>query len=557
MMTLCLAVFGHTNVFAATSANTLVNNAMKAGKTLSDASIIGKKATGKNVPTKEYNMARKQYNTAIIAVNKQKGKEKQTNLAKLKTVNTQISRGKKYIDAVIYGKNIAGKKAILDKYVKTNVIDTKLINSYTALSGYVKKYSSKFDAVYDKKTRDTIKKLYKAPADKIIKDLNYAVTVKKAINDTNQLIKASSSSSKLAESYYKIVLYIDFIPQSKFKQQLKTEVKKLNTVIPSKLKTGKFAEYVVVETQYEQLDALVSKGKSNEKVPDIYESLSSNIKSTNSSANKALLQKRLTSIMNQMKVSVKELKGMLTKAAITKGIPPEVVKSIAVTENGSLTQFQANGEVFKSDDKGYGIMQVTLVPGTENLYDWNRIKYDIFYNIQKGVDILFEKWNYTFLPTVNSGQINVLENWYFAIMAYNGLFTTNNPNGVNNKPYQLKVYDYMKNRTLMEPEIVNKKDADFTINPLKFVKMKVETIKQTKSTQLFKVNAKVTITSNANYRSQPTTINNTPKLLRKGSKVTILSGPIEDDNQANLFIWYKVSISGIKGTWYIASSNLQ
>ncbi|MGE8203662.1 hypothetical protein ACQKP0_03795 [Heyndrickxia sp. NPDC080065] len=190
-------ILGQNSAFAASKTDTLVNNAIKAGKTLTNVTTVEKKANGKSIPTKEYNAAVKAYKSAKSAVNKQSAKQKKTNLSKLKTVNTQITRGKKYIDAVTYGKKIAQKKATLDKYVKTG--STKeMLNTYSSLLSDIKKYSPKFDAVYGKKTRDTIKKLYKTPADKIIKDLNYPVTVKKSINETTKLIKESASSSKLA-----------------------------------------------------------------------------------------------------------------------------------------------------------------------------------------------------------------------------------------------------------------------------------------------------------------------------------------------------------------------
>ncbi|MGE8203661.1 transglycosylase SLT domain-containing protein [Heyndrickxia sp. NPDC080065] len=337
-----------------------------------------------------------------------------------------------------------------------------------------------------------------------------------------------------------------------------TELKKLNDSIPAKLKTGKFADYVLMETQYEKLNSLISKWKSDEQVPGIHDNLKSKISSISSNSDKALLQKRLTVIMDRLKITTKELKGLLTKAAREKGIPPEVVKSIAITENGNLSQFLPNGEVFKSFDNGYGIMQVTpLSDEDQSIDDWKSIKYDLSYNIQKGVEILSEKWKYSFLPKVNNGEVNILENWYFAIMAYNGLSDKiNDPNKAAN-PYQIKVYEYMKNRTFMDPDIVKPKDAAFTVNPLHFDKMEVVTDYQTKSTQLYKKNDQITISSTANFRTIPSTVNNTPKAFPKGTKVTILDDPIEDDNPANLFIWYKVSIAGEKGTWYVASFNLK
>ena len=56
----------------------------------------------------------------------------------------------------------------------------------------------------------------------------------------------------------------------------------------------------------------------------------------------------------------------------------------------------------------------------------NRLKNDISFNIEYGADILVSKWNAT--PRIGDGDPNKLENWYFAIWAYNGWVTYNNPN---------------------------------------------------------------------------------------------------------------------------------
>ncbi|MBS4174343.1 transglycosylase SLT domain-containing protein [Bacillus sp. FJAT-49736] len=561
---LLFSTVGHHYTEAASKTDSLVASAVKAAKVLSNATTVENKATGKNIPTKEYNDAKKKYNTALAAVKKQTGKQKSTNLSKLKDVKTKIDRGKKYIDAVTYGKKLLAKKATLDKYVKTGIMDTNTINAYTSLSSTLKSYAPKFTAVYGKKTQDKIKSLYKTPVDKVLSDLQYPVTVKQALNETNKLVKASAAPSKIADSYKKIVFNIDLIKQANYQKQLYSELHQLNEGIPENLNTGNLSNLMTIEAQFEQLDGLVSKGKSDEKVPGIYQSLKTGIADFNSSADQALLNKRFTRIMDQLKVSTSELKGMLTSAAVAKGVPPEIVKAIAVTENSKLQQFLTNGEVFKSDDNGYGIMQVTPTSEDDQRFNWDRVKYDLRYNIEVGIDILLEKWNYAFLtkpiiPTINKGEKNVLENWYFAIMAYNGLSFKNDPNK-NSKAYQLKVYSNLKDRTMMEPEVM--KGVVMTLDPITQLpsfqqKMSYSTKKRTLSTQLYKKDKQITLSAKANFRKVPSTVNNTPKSFPAGTKVTLLSGPIEDNSSANLFAWYKVSIKGTTGTWYLASSNLQ
>ncbi len=68
-------------------------------------------------------------------------------------------------------------------------------------------------------------------------------------------------------------------------------------------------------------------------------------------------------------------------------------------------------------------MQVTNQAG----YDQDRLKNDIVYNIQAGVEILARMFERTDLPSINDGDRDVLENWYFAVMAYNGTKPVNSP----------------------------------------------------------------------------------------------------------------------------------
>ena len=53
-----------------------------------------------------------------------------------------------------------------------------------------------------------------------------------------------------------------------------------------------------------------------------------------------------------------------------------------------------------------------------------------------------DKWGYggDITPTVNNNEKNIVENWYFAVMAYNGLSNVNDPTTASN-PYQNKVWN--------------------------------------------------------------------------------------------------------------------
>src|SRR5207344_1418681 len=97
-----------------------------------------------------------------------------------------------------------------------------------------------------------------------------------------------------------------------------------------------------------------------------------------------------------------------TNAAIDADIPPEVVKAVATQESG-WKQFK-DGKPYISDDGGIGIMQITNKP---NL-DQEKLKYDIYYNIEAGIDILNSMYDdRTDLPTIKGAGRDVIENWYF------------------------------------------------------------------------------------------------------------------------------------------------
>ena len=107
---------------------------------------------------------------------------------------------------------------------------------------------------------------------------------------------------------------------------------------------------------------------------------------------------------------------LLTNAAIDADIPPEVVKAVALQEN-NWKQFDEKGEPIISEDGGIGLMQIT----NKASYDQEKLKYDIYYNIEKGIEILNSMYDdRDDLPKIKGAGREVIENWYFPVMAYNG-----------------------------------------------------------------------------------------------------------------------------------------
>ncbi|WP_328007046.1 transglycosylase SLT domain-containing protein [Heyndrickxia acidicola] len=393
--------------------------------------------------------------------------------------------------------------------------------------------------------------MYPSPAEKDLAALATPVKVKNAILSAEGLIK--NSPSKLADQYKIIVFNMDQVTQSSYKDQLKKDTAFLAASIPSTYKTGQLAALIQMEPQFEQLDGLVSKWKSDALVPGIYSSITSEMKSF-SGTDQSNLQKRLSDIMDRLKASPADIKNMLDLAARKYGIPPEIVKSIALTENGSLTQFTSSGDVFTSLDSGYGIMQVTPLSPSDSSYDWNRVKYDLQYNIETGVQILKEKWGYKSLPTVNHQNINSLEDWYFAVMAYNSVSQVNTPG--NGKAYQDKVYRYLFNDALIEGDTFTKPviKEPVTMNGTQFNAASYTTNYQHVSTQMHQTGDKVTLLKGARLR-QSTSTNAQYITLSVSQQVSLASGPIEDNTPSNLYCWYKVLYNG--KSYYVASINIQ
>ncbi|RNC63045.1 MAG: N-acetylmuramoyl-L-alanine amidase LytC [Candidatus Dichloromethanomonas elyunquensis] len=149
--------------------------------------------------------------------------------------------------------------------------------------------------------------------------------------------------------------------------------------------------------------------------------------------------------------SPEEISGIFDQVAKEKQVPAEILKAIAYHESG-WRQWDSKGNVvanYASPKPYLGIMQV----GAYNASDTavvSKLKSDIAFNIAYGADVLISKWEMT--PRIGDGDRSKLENWYFAIWAYNSWSTRNNPNNAaaaGKTAYQdailrLMGMDYMK-----------------------------------------------------------------------------------------------------------------
>ena len=141
--------------------------------------------------------------------------------------------------------------------------------------------------------------------------------------------------------------------------------------------------------------------------------------------------------------SREELELMIERVAQKRAIPSIFLKAIARVES-CYEHYNKDGSP-KITGTSIGLMQINNRNGG---YDSDKLKYDIMYNIEAGADVLMSKWSMSSYNTVSSvGNMdpNVLENWYFALWAYNGWASSNNPNSYAKKyTYQQLIYDVIE-----------------------------------------------------------------------------------------------------------------
>ena len=140
----------------------------------------------------------------------------------------------------------------------------------------------------------------------------------------------------------------------------------------------------------------------------------------------------------------KEIEAMIDEVALKRGVPAILLKGIARVES-VYKHFNSDGSP-KICGTSIGLMQINNIYGG---YDNYRLKYDILYNIEAGADVLLNKWSmssYKQVSSVGSMDPDVLENWYFALWAYNGWAQSNNPVSPYAKKYtyQQLVYDVIE-----------------------------------------------------------------------------------------------------------------
>lgn len=84
---------------------------------------------------------------------------------------------------------------------------------------------------------------------------------------------------------------------------------------------------------------------------------------------------------------------------------------------------------FLSGDCGYGLMQITscMTDGC-NWFTPSRVAGEWQYNLGTGTNFLIQKWNGTSIPFISDNDHTEIEQLYYAVTAYNGWSTLNDPN---------------------------------------------------------------------------------------------------------------------------------
>ncbi|MFZ3103073.1 MAG: cell wall-binding repeat-containing protein [Desulfitobacteriaceae bacterium] len=135
----------------------------------------------------------------------------------------------------------------------------------------------------------------------------------------------------------------------------------------------------------------------------------------------------------------------LDAVARQKGIPSVIFKAIAFKESG-WRQWNSQGKPLISvitnpgANPAIGIMQIASYNALDPVIV-EKLKNDIDFNIFFGADLLNEKF-LKITPQIGDGDRNKLENWYFAIWAYNSWSMKNNPwQAAPDQTYQDKVIE--------------------------------------------------------------------------------------------------------------------
>ncbi|WP_417898866.1 cell wall-binding repeat-containing protein [Bacillus haimaensis] len=266
-----------------------------------------------------------------------------------------------------------------------------------------------------------------------------------------------------------------------------------------------------------------------------------------------------------------ELNNLLTQEALKAGIPPEIIKAIAWQES-SWRQYRTNddpngtwekGDPIVSFDGGIGIMQITEPNMTADRAV--RLKTDIVYNIQEGIRILKDKWTYSNwgrIPQINGNDMQIMEDWYFAIMAYNGISRRNDPQYYPNNTYQDVIYSHIERYSQMVttafPVQLLRDDIYYTNSgSLQFRKPHYHVNGPYQTSKHLFNNGDIVKATESGVRLRTSPEGTEVRKTLAGEALQIVGAYQAGTNNSNHFVWYPVKDMHSNETYYIASSYLE
>jgi hypothetical protein len=159
-----------------------------------------------------------------------------------------------------------------------------------------------------------------------------------------------------------------------------------------------------------------------------------------------------------------EIEEKLEALAKKRGVPSVIAKSVARVES-CFQQYTDSGRVYTGSRGSIGIMQINNRYGD---FDTQKLKFDIDYNLEAGIEMLLRKWDMAVnkLPQIGNMDPNILEHWYFALWAYNGWADSNNPNtGKKKYTYTELIYKVAKEEYGQEINLIDPKKLPKTGKP--------------------------------------------------------------------------------------------
>ncbi|MCM3788177.1 S-layer homology domain-containing protein [Domibacillus indicus] len=267
--------------------------------------------------------------------------------------------------------------------------------------------------------------------------------------------------------------------------------------------------------------------------------------------------------------SFQHINCLLTEEALKQEVPPEVVKAVAMKEN-AWKQFDENGNPIVSADGGIGLMQLT----NQSQFETELLKTDLVYNIKAGVTVLDQMFE-SDVPKISGAGRDVIENWYFPVMAYNGIKPVNSPvkqatGERNTAAYQEQVFAMIKNDSFLDEERsfadFGFKPEDFQYDPdrtdnIVFKKMSYTPTGKTNQTAYnLQKGDQAVIIADSKLRSIPGGGTNDYKEILPADTALTITGPFQFDenpnNTSRQFVWYPVrTTAGTTG--FVSSAYLE